>query len=143
MHHYIKPEVPCIDELGYLPIDKFGADCLFQILSHRYESGATLVTTSRIYKQWAGIFNNATRSSPQHGWIACCTTAKLYSSPARAVAQRIRSRFDGLPSLRPKMPENAVCGPKIHPQFQTGRIHACWHRRPQHWKDKATQQRHG
>ena len=33
--HYIKPEVLCIDELGYLPIDKFGADCLFQILSHR------------------------------------------------------------------------------------------------------------
>jgi hypothetical protein len=58
MHHYIKPEVLCIDELGYLPIDKFGADCLFQILSHRYERGATLITTNRIYKQWAGIFNN-------------------------------------------------------------------------------------
>ena len=58
MHHYIKPEVLCIDELGYLPIDKFGADCLFQIPSHRYERGATLITTHRIYKQWAGIFNN-------------------------------------------------------------------------------------
>ncbi len=58
MHHYIKPEVLCIDELGYLPIDKFGADCLFQILSHRYERGATLITTNRVYKQWAGIFNN-------------------------------------------------------------------------------------
>jgi len=58
MHHYIKPQVLCIDELGYLPIDKFGADCLFQILSHRYERGATLITTNRVYKQWAGIFNN-------------------------------------------------------------------------------------
>lgn len=56
--HYIKPEVLCIDELGYLPIDKFGADCLFQIISHRYEQGATLLTTNRVYKQWAGIFNN-------------------------------------------------------------------------------------
>ena len=55
---YAKPEVLCIDELGYLPIDKFGADCLFQIISHRYERGATLLTTNRIYKQWAGIFNN-------------------------------------------------------------------------------------
>lgn len=44
---YVKPEVLCIDELGYLPIDKFGADCLFQIISHRYERGATLVTTNR------------------------------------------------------------------------------------------------
>ena len=58
MHHYAKPAVLCIDELGYLPIDKFGADCLFQIISQRYERGATLITTNRVYKQWAGIFNN-------------------------------------------------------------------------------------
>lgn len=58
LNHYIKPQVLCIDELGYLPIDKFGADCLFQIISHRYERGATLITTNRVYKQWASIFNN-------------------------------------------------------------------------------------
>ena len=58
LHHYIKPDVLCLDELGYLPIDKFGADCLFQIISHRYERGATLITTNRVYKQWASIFNN-------------------------------------------------------------------------------------
>jgi len=58
LNHYIKPQVLCIDELGYLPIDKFGADCLFQILSHRYERGSTLITTNRVYKQWATIFNN-------------------------------------------------------------------------------------
>lgn len=57
LNHYVKPEVLCIDELGYLPIDKFGADCLFQIISHRYERGATLVTTNRIYKHWASIFD--------------------------------------------------------------------------------------
>ena len=58
LNHYIKPQVLCIDELDYLPIDKFGADCLFQILSHRYERGSTLITTNRVYKQWATIFNN-------------------------------------------------------------------------------------
>lgn len=58
LHQYIKPAVLCVDELGYLPIDKFGADCLFQIISHRYERGATLITTNRTYKQWASIFNN-------------------------------------------------------------------------------------
>jgi DNA replication protein DnaC len=56
--HYVKPQVLCIDELGYLPIDKFGADCLFQIISHRYERGATLFTTNRVYKHWPSIFNN-------------------------------------------------------------------------------------
>ena len=58
LHRYVKPEVLAIDELGYLPIDKFGADCLFQIISHRYERGATLITTNRVYKQWASIFND-------------------------------------------------------------------------------------
>jgi DNA replication protein DnaC len=55
---YLKPQILCVDELGYLPIDKFGADCLFQILSHRYERGVTLITTNRVYKQWPAIFNN-------------------------------------------------------------------------------------
>jgi len=41
--------VLCIDELGYLPIDKFGADCLLQVLSHRYERGSTLITTNLSY----------------------------------------------------------------------------------------------
>ena len=58
LEHYVRPQLLCIDELGYLPIDKFGADGLFQILSHRYECGSTLLTTNRVYKQWAGIFNN-------------------------------------------------------------------------------------
>ena len=57
LNYYTKPRVLFIDELGYLPIDKFGADCLFQIISHRYERGATLVTTNRIYKHWASIFD--------------------------------------------------------------------------------------
>jgi DNA replication protein DnaC len=57
LEHYVKPELLCIDELGYLPIDKFGADGLFQILSHRYERGATLITTNRVYSQWASILN--------------------------------------------------------------------------------------
>jgi DNA replication protein DnaC len=34
-HRYLKPAVLIIDELGYLPIDKHGADLLFQIISQR------------------------------------------------------------------------------------------------------------
>ena len=51
---YVKPGVLCIDELGYLPIDKLGAICLFQIISR----GATLLTTNRPCKRWAAIFDN-------------------------------------------------------------------------------------
>jgi DNA replication protein DnaC len=58
LNRYIKPTVLQIDELGYLPIDKFGADCLFHIISHRYERGATIITSNRVYKNWSEIFNN-------------------------------------------------------------------------------------
>ena len=35
--------------------DKFGADCLFQIISQRYERIAALITTNPVYKQWVNI----------------------------------------------------------------------------------------
>jgi len=55
---YIKPELLLLDELGYLPIDKHGADLLFQIISQRYERGATVMTSNRAYKDWPEIFNH-------------------------------------------------------------------------------------
>jgi len=55
---YLKPQLLILDELGYLPIDKTGADLLFQIISARYEQGSTLITTNRAYKDWPEIFNN-------------------------------------------------------------------------------------
>jgi DNA replication protein DnaC len=58
LHKYLKPRVLVIDELGYLPIDKLGADFLFQIISQRYEHGAIIITSNRVYKHWPEIFNN-------------------------------------------------------------------------------------
>jgi len=55
---YMSPSIVCIDELGYLPIDKTGADLLFQVFSQRYETGSTIVTTNQPYKNWPKIFNN-------------------------------------------------------------------------------------
>jgi DNA replication protein DnaC len=54
----LAPRILCIDEVGYLPIDKTGADLLFQIISVRYEKGSTVITTNQPYKNWARIFNN-------------------------------------------------------------------------------------
>ena len=55
---YLKPAVLILDELGYLPIDKMGADLLFQIISQRYERGSIVVTSNRVFKKWPEIFNN-------------------------------------------------------------------------------------
>jgi len=55
---YLGPSVLILDELGYLPIDKHGADLLFQIISHRYEKGSIVITSNRAFKNWPEIFNN-------------------------------------------------------------------------------------
>lgn len=55
---YLLPRLLVIDELGYLPMDKRGADLLFQVISARYERGSIIVTTNTAYKQWPRIFNN-------------------------------------------------------------------------------------
>ncbi|MCP4351151.1 MAG: ATP-binding protein [Desulfobacterales bacterium] len=55
---YLRPQLIILDELGYLPIDKNGADLLFQIISTRYEKGSIIITTNRVFKEWPKIFNN-------------------------------------------------------------------------------------
>jgi len=58
MQRYLKPALLLCDEVGYLPIDKLGADLLFQVVSQRYERGSIVLTTNRPFKKWAQIFNN-------------------------------------------------------------------------------------
>ena len=58
LRKYSKPALLILDELGYLPIDKAGADLLFQVISLRYEQGAILITSNRAFKEWPKIFNN-------------------------------------------------------------------------------------
>lgn len=54
----LAPTLLVLDEVGYLPIDKLGADLLFQIISERYERGSLVLTTNQPYKSWPKIFNN-------------------------------------------------------------------------------------
>ncbi len=55
---YTRPSVLLMDEIGFLPIDKDGADLLFQVISLRYEQGAMVITSNRSFKDWPEIFNN-------------------------------------------------------------------------------------
>jgi DNA replication protein DnaC len=60
LHSYSRAELLVIDELGYLPIDKQGADLLFQVVSARYERGSIILTSNRAFKDWGQIFNDNT-----------------------------------------------------------------------------------
>lgn len=58
LRKYLTPKILAVDELGYLPIDKIGADLLFQVISQRYEQGSLILTTNQPYKSWPKVFNN-------------------------------------------------------------------------------------
>ena len=46
LRSYVRPSLLLLDELGYLPIDKRGADLLFQVVAARYEVGSIVITTN-------------------------------------------------------------------------------------------------
>lgn len=54
---YTNPTLLLLDELGYLPVDKRGADLLFQVVAARYETGSIVLTTNRVFKKWGAILD--------------------------------------------------------------------------------------
>ena len=57
LRDYTRPQLLLLDELGYLPIDKRGADLLFQVVAARYESGSVVVSTNRAFRDWGTTFD--------------------------------------------------------------------------------------
>lgn len=57
---YVKPQVLCLDEVGYLSYDNTYADLLFEVVSRRYEARRPIVlTTNRTFAEWSTMFPNA------------------------------------------------------------------------------------
>jgi DNA replication protein DnaC len=57
LRSYVRPSLLLLDELGYLPIDKRGADLLFQVVAGRYEVGSIVITTNRPFREWGKLFD--------------------------------------------------------------------------------------
>ena len=47
-----------IDELGFVPLSKTGAELLFEVFSQRYERGAIMVTSNLPFDEWTEIFGS-------------------------------------------------------------------------------------
>jgi DNA replication protein DnaC len=58
LKRYLRPDLVCCDEIGYLPIDKLGCDLLFQVVIQRHERGSIITTSNKPFKNWTEIFNN-------------------------------------------------------------------------------------
>jgi DNA replication protein DnaC len=47
-----------IDEFGFVPLSKNGAELLFEVFSQRYERGSTLVTSNLPFDEWTEILGS-------------------------------------------------------------------------------------
>ena len=59
LRYFSTPDLLCIDEVGYLSYSNRHADLLFELISRRYESKSTLVTTNKPFAEWTEVFPNA------------------------------------------------------------------------------------
>ena len=54
----LKQQLIIIDELGFVPLSKTGAELLFELISQRYERGATLITSNLPFDEWTETFGS-------------------------------------------------------------------------------------
>ncbi len=45
-----------IDELGFVPLSKTGAELLFEVISQRYERGSIIITSNLPFDEWTEVF---------------------------------------------------------------------------------------
>jgi DNA replication protein DnaC len=57
LREYVRPSLLLADEVGYIPIDKRGADLMFQVIAARYETGSIVLSTNRSFKDWGNTFD--------------------------------------------------------------------------------------
>jgi DNA replication protein DnaC len=51
-------ELLIVDELGFVPLSKTGAELLFEVFSQRYERGSTMVTSNLPFQEWTEILGS-------------------------------------------------------------------------------------
>ena len=51
-------ELLIVDELGFVPLSKTGAELLFETFSQRYERASTLITSNLPFEEWTEVFGS-------------------------------------------------------------------------------------
>jgi len=58
LKRYSRYDLLILDELGYVPFSKEGAELIFQVLAERHERGSLIITTNLGFADWTKIFGD-------------------------------------------------------------------------------------
>ena len=59
LRQYVQPSLLIIDEVGYLPVSKEGANFLFQVVAKRYETGSIILTSNKSFADWGEVLGDS------------------------------------------------------------------------------------
>ena len=63
LQKYVRYDLLVMDELGYVPFSKEGAELLFQVLAERHEKASVIITTNLGFADWTRVFGDATMTA--------------------------------------------------------------------------------
>lgn len=96
LKHFSKYKLLIIDEIGYLPIDKQGANLLFQLINKRYEKNSTIITTNQPFSKWGEVFSDITLANAILDRLIHHSTIIKITGPS----YRLKDKMDQLESKK-------------------------------------------
>jgi DNA replication protein DnaC len=93
-----------VDELGYVPLSKSGAELLFETLSERYERGSTLVTSNLPFDEWTEILGGERLTGALLDRLTHHVHILEMNGESYRLAQSKRRRRSAAPPSEPQTP---------------------------------------
>jgi len=99
-----QPQLLIVDEIGYLPIDRQGANLFFQLVSRRYERGSIIITSNQSLGAWGEVFGDAVIASAildrlLHHSITVNITGESFRLREKLKAGLLRPKLDSPPAV--------------------------------------------
>jgi len=97
---FSQPQLLIIDEIGYLPIDRQGANLFFQLVSRRYERGSIIITSNQGLGAWGEVFGDTVIASAildrlLHHSITVNIKGESFRLKEKLKAGLLKSKLDG------------------------------------------------
>lgn len=92
---YTRPKLLVVDEIGYLPLDREGANLFFQIISNRYEKNSTIITSNKNFGEWGEILCDDVLASAVLDRILHHSTVVNIKGDSYRIKNRARKMSEG------------------------------------------------